>query len=121
MIDNVCSIGRGWTAVMPDKNYSLLGRKFNLNPCPFNKKEHTIITVMTAAGAGSSYAIDILLAQEIYYGQYFQWGFQILLIISTQAMGYAWLVSCDDFWCGRLRMLLLSTQSFAFILTTKTG
>ncbi|KAL2276644.1 hypothetical protein FJTKL_00797 [Diaporthe vaccinii] len=81
-------IGRGWTAVMPNKEYTLVGRKFNLNPCPFNKKEHTIITVMTAAGAGSSYAIDILLAQEIYYGQYFQWGFQILLIISTQAMGY---------------------------------
>lgn len=88
MTDNTCSIGRGWTAVMPNKQYSLFGRKFNLNPCSFNKKEHTIITVMTAAGAGSSYAIDILLAQEIYYGQYFQWGFQILLIISTQAMGY---------------------------------
>lgn len=73
---------------MPNREYSLYGHGFNLNPCPFNKKEHTIITVMTAAGASSSYAINILLAQEIYYGQYFQWGFQILLITSTQAMGY---------------------------------
>lgn len=45
-------------------------------------------TVMTAAGAASSYAIDILLAQEVYYGQFFHWGFQILLVMSTQAMGY---------------------------------
>lgn len=73
---------------MPNKEYSIFGRKFNLNPCPFNQKEHTLITVMTAAGAASSYAIDILLAQEVYYGQYFHWGFQILLIMSTQAMGY---------------------------------
>ncbi|KAK7747413.1 hypothetical protein SLS53_001668 [Cytospora paraplurivora] len=81
-------IARAWTAVMPNKEYTLFGRKFNLNPCPFNQKEHTIITVMTAAGAANSYAIDILLAQEVYYGQYFGWGFQILLIMSTQAMGY---------------------------------
>lgn len=45
-------------------------------------------SVMTAAGAASSYAIDILLAQEVYYGQFFHWGFQILLVMSTQAMGY---------------------------------
>jgi hypothetical protein len=51
-------------------------------------KEHTIITIMTAAGAAASYAIDILLAQEVFYEQFFGWGFQILLIISTQAMGF---------------------------------
>ncbi len=43
---------------------------------------------MTAAGASSSYAIDILLAQEVFYQQYFQWGFQMLLILSTQALGF---------------------------------
>ncbi|KKY39097.1 putative small oligopeptide opt family [Diaporthe ampelina] len=30
-------IGRGWTAVMPNKEYSLYDRKFNLISCPFNK------------------------------------------------------------------------------------
>lgn len=43
---------------------------------------------MTAAGSSYSYAIDILLAQEIFYQQKFKWGFQILLILSTQAMGF---------------------------------
>lgn len=42
---------------------------------------------MTAAGSSVNYAIDILLAQEVFYHQHFKWGFQILLLLSTQAMG----------------------------------
>ncbi|KND86728.1 Sexual differentiation process protein isp4 [Tolypocladium ophioglossoides CBS 100239] len=74
--------------ILPNRVFRVLGLEFNLNPGPFNVKEHTIITMMTAAGMGYSYAIDILLAQEVYYGQHFKWGFQILLILSTQAMGF---------------------------------
>ncbi|POR31920.1 Sexual differentiation process protein isp4 [Tolypocladium paradoxum] len=74
--------------VLPNRVFRVLGREFNLNPGPFNVKEHTIITMMTAAGTGYSYALEILLAQEVYYGQHFRWGFQILLILSTQAMGF---------------------------------
>lgn len=38
-------------------------------------KEHTIIVVMANAsfGGGAAYATDILLAQEVFYGQYFGW------------------------------------------------
>ncbi|KAG5980805.1 hypothetical protein E4U43_006699 [Claviceps pusilla] len=74
--------------VLPSKDINLLGLKFNLNPGPFNVKEHTIITMMAAAGSAYSYAIEILLAQEVFYKQRFGWGFQTLLIISTQAMGF---------------------------------
>lgn len=42
-----------------------------LNPGPFNVKEHTIITMMTAAGSSVSYAVDILLAQQVFYHQHF--------------------------------------------------
>ena len=81
-------LGVGLAAVLPDKERSIFGHKFNLNPGPFNVKEHTVITIMTAAGTTYSYAIDILLAQEVFYNQHFKWGFQILLIVSTQAMGF---------------------------------
>ncbi|KAH8200631.1 hypothetical protein TruAng_005168 [Truncatella angustata] len=77
-------IGTGWAKFMPHARIGGL----ELNPGPFNMKEHTIITIMTAAGASASYAIDILLAQEVFYKQHFGWGFQILLVISTQAMGF---------------------------------
>ncbi|KAH6653062.1 OPT oligopeptide transporter protein-domain-containing protein [Truncatella angustata] len=77
-------MGKGWAAAMP--HIHIFG--IPLNPGPFNKKEHTIITMMTAAGASTSYAFDILLAQQQFYGQKWGWGFQILLTISTQALGF---------------------------------
>ncbi len=93
---------------MPNWTFTVFGFTAELNPGPFNVKEHVIITIMTAAGSGPSYAIDILLAQEVFYQQAFKsvslfpcssvvtrpltttcrWGFQIMLILSTQAMGF---------------------------------
>ncbi|KAG6008048.1 hypothetical protein E4U21_005061 [Claviceps maximensis] len=81
-------LGVGLAKVLPNKERHVFGLKFNLNPGPFNVKEHTIITVMTAAGSTFSLAIDILLVQEIFYKQSFGWGFQILLVVSAQAMGF---------------------------------
>ncbi|KAH8896754.1 OPT family small oligopeptide transporter [Thozetella sp. PMI_491] len=77
-------MGRGLELLLP--NIDIFG--VPLNPGPFNKKEHTLITMMTAAGASMSYAFDILLAQQQFYGQEWGWGFQILLTLSTQAMGF---------------------------------
>jgi len=81
-------MGIYWAKFMPDFHFKVFGHELSLNPGPFNVKEHTIISMMTAAGATASYAIDILLAQELFYQQNFKWGFQVLLIISTQAMGF---------------------------------
>lgn len=65
-------LGCGWAKFMPAKTFKVFGRTLELNPGPFNTKEHTIITMMTAAGSSLSYAIDILLAQEIFYKQEFK-------------------------------------------------
>ncbi|KAH8888862.1 OPT family small oligopeptide transporter [Thozetella sp. PMI_491] len=81
-------IGVAWEKFIPNATFRVFGKQFELNPGPFNVKEHTLITIMTAAGSASSYAIDILLAQEVFYHQFFQWGFQLLLVLSTQAMGF---------------------------------
>ena len=81
-------LGCAWAKSVPDWRFFCFGRQVSLNPGPFNVKEHTIITIMTAAGSAVSYAFDILLAQELFYDQYFKWGFQILLVLSTQAMGF---------------------------------
>lgn len=64
-------MGTFWHKIMPTKVFSLFGREFSFNPGPFNTKEHTMITAMAAAGTTLSYAIDILLAQEVFYGQEF--------------------------------------------------
>lgn len=81
-------IGCAWAKYIPNREWNVFGRKLELSPGPFNVKEHTIITMMTAAGSQYSYAISILLAQERFYSQHWGWAFQILLVLSTQAMGF---------------------------------
>ncbi len=66
-------MGVGWHKFMPHWSVRIFGHVIELNERDvFNVKEHTIITIMTAAGASASYAIDILLAQEVFYNQFFR-------------------------------------------------
>lgn len=81
-------MGHGWAKVMPKAQYNTFGIKWSLNPGPFNIKEHTIIVVMASVSFGASYATDILLAQIAFYKQDFGIVFQLLLVISTQSIGY---------------------------------
>jgi OPT family small oligopeptide transporter len=60
----------------------------NLNPGPFNIKEHSVIVVMAGVSFGTAYATDIILAQVAFYKQNFGIGFQLLLTITTQSIGY---------------------------------
>ena len=83
-------LGVAWHHAMPSRQFRLFGKSFSLNPCPFNMKEHTIIVVMANVNVagGVAYATDTLTAQRGFYGQNFGWGFNILLCISTQMIGY---------------------------------
>lgn len=36
---------------MPNRDFNVFGLKFNLNPSPFNMKEHTIIVSETSGSA----------------------------------------------------------------------
>jgi hypothetical protein len=92
-------LGIGWDLVMPKKKFKTFGVEWSLNPSPFNMKEHTIIVVMANAsfGGGNAYATDILLAQEVMYGQNFGWAFQMLLVITTQMIGFGLAGMCRRF------------------------
>lgn len=81
-------LGKLWTKLLPDKQHKTFGVKWNLSPGPFNVKEHSIIVVMAGVSFGAAYATDILLAQMAFYKQDFGLGFQLLLVISTQSIGY---------------------------------
>ncbi|CAD6583618.1 MAG: hypothetical protein ASARMPRED_001375 [Alectoria sarmentosa] len=83
-------LGIGWYYAMPTRKFRLFGKSFTLNNGPFNMKEHTIIVVMANVNVagGVAYATDTLTAQRGFYGQNFGWGFNILLCITTQMMGY---------------------------------
>lgn len=81
-------LGHGWAKVMPTRQFNTFGLRWSLNPGPFNIKEHSIIVVMASVSFSAAYATDILLAQIAFYKQDFGLLFQILLVISTQSIGY---------------------------------
>jgi hypothetical protein len=96
-------LGLGWDLIMPKRKFRTFGIEWSLNPSPFNLKEHTIIVVMANAsfGGGNACATDVLLAQEVMYGQRFGWAFQILLVITTQVIGFGLAGMCRRFLvCG---------------------
>ncbi|KAL9939609.1 hypothetical protein V8E36_001426 [Tilletia maclaganii] len=67
---------------------------FCLNPGPFNVKEHTMITVMANVTAGGAYATEVIGVQRFLYNQ--RWGaaYQILLVLSTQLIGFSYAGFC---------------------------
>lgn len=81
-------IGHGWAKVMPKRQFNTFGLKWSLNPGPFNIKEHSIIVVMASVSFSVAYATDIILAQKVFYKQDFGIGWQFMLTISTQSLGY---------------------------------
>ncbi|KAF2814918.1 small oligopeptide transporter [Mytilinidion resinicola] len=81
-------LGKAWARFVPSREHNTFGVKWNLNPGPFNVKEHTIIGVMAGVSFSTAYATDIILAQVVFYKQDFGMAFQILLVITTQSIGY---------------------------------
>ncbi|KAI1805642.1 small oligopeptide transporter [Daldinia bambusicola] len=81
-------LGRAWEKVVPDRRIRIFGLGCDLNPGPFNIKEHSIIVVMASVSFSVAYATDIILAQLVFYKQNFGIIFQLVLTISTQSLGY---------------------------------
>ncbi|KAI0393088.1 OPT oligopeptide transporter protein-domain-containing protein [Xylariaceae sp. FL0594] len=81
-------IGQAWYAVVPAKQISLFGAKCDLSPGPFNMKEHAIIMVMASVAFSVAYATDVILAQIAFYKQDFGLIFQLLIVISSQSLGF---------------------------------
>ncbi|KAF2709743.1 small oligopeptide transporter [Pleomassaria siparia CBS 279.74] len=81
-------LGNAWARFLPNKQHRIFGIKWNLNPGPFNVKEHAIIVVMANVSFGTAYATDIILAQKVFYKQDFGIVFQLLLILTTSSVGY---------------------------------
>jgi OPT family small oligopeptide transporter len=77
---------------LPDVGITLFGVRHSLNPGPFNKKEHMLITIMANVAYQTPYTNNIIWAQ--YLPQYFnqsyagQFSYQILIALGTNFIGY---------------------------------
>jgi len=78
-------LGRAWASFMP--NVKILG--VSLNPGPFSIKEHVLITIMATVGYQSAYATDIIAVQRVYYNQIYNFGYQWMVVMSTQLIGFS--------------------------------
>ncbi|OCH85567.1 OPT oligopeptide transporter [Obba rivulosa] len=78
-------VGRAWARFMPRKK--IFG--IQLNPGPFNVKEHVLITIMASVGSGSAYATDIVAVQRVYYNQQYNFSYQWMVVMSTQLIGFS--------------------------------
>jgi len=78
-------IGKGMHYITP--RWRIFG--LELNPGPFNIKEHVIVTVMAGIGAYSAYATDIVAVQRVYYNQNWNFSYQWMIVMSTQLIGFS--------------------------------
>ncbi|KAJ1652300.1 hypothetical protein IWQ61_007332 [Dispira simplex] len=74
---------------LPTRRYKLFNRyEFSLNPGQFSIKEHVLITAFANAGAGTAYAIDIVVIKKLWYKSAMGAGPSLLLLLSSQLIGY---------------------------------
>ncbi|XP_057499853.1 oligopeptide transporter 7-like isoform X2 [Actinidia eriantha] len=87
----VVPLGHLMAAVMPSRVF-FQGQKweFTLNPGPFNVKEHVLVTIFANSGAGNVYAIHVVSAVRIFYGKELTFLVSLLLVVTTQVLGFGW-------------------------------
>lgn len=81
--------GKALEKILPTTRFNTFGYVWTLNPGPFNIKEHVCITVMANVAIPGAYATDVVLSQQVFYGQTLPFSYQILLILSTQVIGFS--------------------------------
>ena len=80
--------GLYFSRVLPTRQYYCFGYSFSLNPGPFNVKEHLLISVLAGSGSSAAYGADIITIQDLYYHQDIGPLGGVLLILSTQLLGF---------------------------------
>ncbi|GAA5981396.1 hypothetical protein JCM11641_005307 [Rhodosporidiobolus odoratus] len=71
-------LGKWLDKILPD----------SLNPGPFNKKEHLLIGILAGSGASAAYAGEIVAVQSLYYKSDLGALGGLLLLLSTQLIGF---------------------------------
>ncbi|KAI3991594.1 hypothetical protein MKX01_001061 [Papaver californicum] len=90
----VLPFGKFMASTLPTKEYKVFGNGFSLNPGPFNMKEHVIITIFAncgvSYGGGDAYSIGAITIMKGFYKQSLNFLCALLVVLSTQILGYGW-------------------------------
>ncbi|KAJ0383775.1 hypothetical protein COL922a_009773 [Colletotrichum nupharicola] len=94
-------VGKAAERFLPDAGFTLFGVRHSLNPGPFNKKEHMLISIMASVGKTLPSSRYIIFTQwmDRYFGQKYakSFSYQILLALSTNLMGFGLAGLCRRF------------------------
>ncbi|CCG81759.1 Uncharacterized oligopeptide transporter C29B12.10c [Taphrina deformans PYCC 5710] len=84
-------LGIAWERFVPDRTINLYFSKIRLNDKgqPWNTKEHCCVFVASNVSFTFAFATDVLTEQIKFYGMTPSIWYQILFILSTQVIGYA--------------------------------
>ncbi|EXA46879.1 hypothetical protein FOVG_04175 [Fusarium oxysporum f. sp. pisi HDV247] len=93
--------GKFLEKTLPDVGVTVFGVRHSLNPGPFNKKEHMLITIMSSISMGTPYTNYIVWIQYLpfYFNQPYaiSIGYQLLLGLSSKFIGYGLAGICRRF------------------------
>lgn len=103
---------------LPDRQMVLLGFRFSLNPGPFNRKEHLLISVLAGSGSNASYAGEIISVQSLYYKQELSALAGMTLLLSTQAIGFGLVGLTNRLLVRQTKMIWPSTLVFISLFET---
>lgn len=94
-------VGKAAETWLPEKGFTLFGIYHSLNPGPFTKKEHMLITIMANVAYNTPYTNLIIWVQ--YLPQYFDqpyashFAYQLLIALATNFIGYGMAGICRRF------------------------
>ncbi|EHK46924.1 uncharacterized protein TrAtP1_010472 [Trichoderma atroviride] len=94
-------VGKACENWLPDVGFTLFGTYHSLNPGPFSKKEHMLITIMANVAYNTPYTNNIIWVQ--YLPQYFNQpyashvAYQLLIALATNFIGYGMAGICRRF------------------------
>lgn len=77
--------------ILPKWKFRVFGTTFDLNPGPWNHKEQMLATVFYSVSGSAPYVaynIPVLKMKMFYNVQWATWGYQILLILATNFLGF---------------------------------
>ncbi|KAG6814032.1 hypothetical protein H0H92_003882 [Tricholoma furcatifolium] len=83
-------MGKFLAYALPKTRFNTFGFVWSFNPGPFSIKEHVCITVMANVVVSGAYATDVIVTQKIFYNQQVSYAYQVLLVLSTQLLGFAY-------------------------------
>lgn len=111
-------LGRLWDHIVPNIKIPLpYGKKIELNPGPFNQKEHACIYMFSNLAVSSNIVITLIAEQYKYFGQDIGIGRMVLFHLSGYITGLGWsgltedllVTPADSVWPGILSNCALFT------------